>query len=126
VATLEEGWVTCETWVIERAIAFKPAKSPLPHFCRARAGRSETVRLSSDVVTLQESARFLGVILDRKLQFATYKKHVFNRPCTQKFALSCIAVETWRLLLLRALIVYKAVIHSVITYAASAFTLVAE
>jgi len=82
MATLEEGWAIYETWAIERAIAFEPAKSSLLHFCRARAGRSETVRLSGDVVTLQESARFLGVILDRKLRFAAYKKHVINRLYT--------------------------------------------
>ena len=126
VATLEEGWAICEAWATERAMAFEPAKSSLLHFCRARAGRLETVRLSGDVVTPQESARFLGVILDRKLRFTAHKKHIVDRLRTQKFALSCIAAKTWGPSLLRVLAVYKAVIRSVITYVASVFTSLAE
>ena len=107
-------------------MAFEPAKSSLLHFCRARAGRLETVRLGRDVVTPQESTRFLGVMLDRKLRFTAHKKHIINRLSTQKFALSCIAAKTWGPSLLQALAVYKVVIRSVMTYAASAFITAAE
>ena len=82
--------------------------------------------MSGDMVMPQESVRFLGVILDCKLQFAAHKKHIIDRLRTQKFALSCIAAKTWGPSLLRALVVYKAVIRSVITYAASAFISAAE
>jgi hypothetical protein len=94
VATLKEGWAVYKTW----AMTFEPAKSSLVHFCHARAGRSETARLGCDMATPQESARFPKVTLDRKLRFATHKKHVISRLHTQKFTLSYIVIKTWGLL----------------------------
>ena len=122
VTALEEAWKVCDSWTKERSMTFEPAKSSLVHFTRARSPRLEPISLGSIQVSPQEDARFLGIILDRKLSFRAHRAHITNRLRTQKFALSCIAAKTWGPALLRALTVYKAVIRSVITYAASAIT----
>jgi len=98
------------------------AKSSLVHFTPARSPRLEPMSLGSIQVSTQEGARFLGIILDRKLDFRAHRAHITNRLHTQEFALSCIAAKTWDPALLRALAMYKAVIRSVIKYAASAIT----
>ena len=47
---------------------FAPQKSELMHFSRSHAAISIEVRLADRNITPVESARFLGVWLDRKLQ----------------------------------------------------------
>jgi hypothetical protein len=47
---------------------FTPQKSELMHFSWSYAVISMGVRLADHNITLVESARFLGVWLDRKLQ----------------------------------------------------------
>jgi hypothetical protein len=61
-------------WMTHHVMRFDDAPHPSLLQIPTRAGRLETVRLDSDVVTPQELARFLGVILDRKLRFAAHKK----------------------------------------------------
>ena len=121
-AALEEAWVVCDEWTKERSMTFEPSKSCLLHFTRARRPRTEEVRLGAVTVKPQEDARFLGVFLDRRLNFRAHRAQVILKLRTQKYALSCIAAKTWGPSLLRSLAVYKAVIRSVICYAASVVT----
>ena len=47
---------------------FAPQKSKLMHFTRKHTGFMKGVRLAGCIINPAESARFLGVWLDRKLQ----------------------------------------------------------
>jgi hypothetical protein len=68
-----------------------------------------------------ESARFLGVWLDRKLSWKAYQQAVEKKLKTQDFALSRIAAKTWGPSLSRAREVYIKCIRSAIAYGASSF-----
>ena len=64
---------------MKRDMTFKLEKSSLLHFYKARAPRTKTVKLGPITIALREAERFLGIILDRKLRFMAYLRHVTNR-----------------------------------------------
>ena len=69
----------------------------------------------------KESARFLGVWLDRKLRWRSHLKKIKAKMETQMYALTKIAASTWGCTLARAREVYTKVVRSAIAYGASAY-----
>ena len=67
VRRLEGAWAICEVWAKTRGMIFAPKKSEFIHFTRAQKPTGQEIRLSSKMVRPTESARFLGIWLDRKL-----------------------------------------------------------
>jgi len=73
--TLERGYKVCEEWVKERGMEFNLSKSELIYFTRTRRMRTDTLNILGEGnpgLVPVESARFLGVWLDRKLSFTKY------------------------------------------------------
>jgi len=66
-----------------------------------------------------ESARFLGVWLDRKLSFTKHQKIILQKMETQKLALERLAGKTWGVRLDRARQIYTMVVRSVMSYGAN-------
>jgi hypothetical protein len=118
---LERVWETCERWARTRGMQFEPGKSELVHFTRARAPPQASVRLGASIVKPEESARFLGVWLDRKLRWNCHLKKVKTKLETQKLALTRLAASVWGCRIGRAREVYTKVIRSAIAYGASAY-----
>ncbi|GAB1319515.1 hypothetical protein MFIFM68171_09725 [Madurella fahalii] len=103
---------------------FEPAKSELIHFTRARRPRSEVVRILGEGnpgLAPVESARFLGVWLDRKLSFKEHKKRVDAKMATQTLALIRLAAKTHGVRIERAREIYTKVVRSVLSYGATAW-----
>ena len=73
---LESAWITCENWARTRGMTFAPEKSELIYFSRAQAAPQQKVRLTGNTIKPVESARFLGVWLDRKLRWSRYLKKI--------------------------------------------------
>ena len=63
-------------------MTFAPEKSELMHFTRAQKPAGQEIRLSGKVVRPTESARFLGVWLDRKLRWTRYFKQLKVKMAT--------------------------------------------
>jgi hypothetical protein len=118
---LEAAWAVCEGWARTRGMEFAPQKSELMHFSRTRTAQPYHVQLGATRVAPVESARFLGVWLDRKLRWRRHLRQIHQKLKTQQFALTKIAGSTWGCSLLRAREVYTKVIRSAIAYGASAF-----
>ena len=118
---LEAAWKVCEHWAKSRGMEFAPQKSELMHFTRAHRPLPNKVRLGGTEVTPVESARFLGVWLDRKLRWRRHLAKVKTKLETQIFALTKLAASTWGCSLARAREIYTKVIRSAIAYGASAF-----
>ena len=55
---------------------FNPAKSELIYFIRIRRLRTDQIHLVGIAIILIKSIRFLGIWLDRKLNFKSYLKAV--------------------------------------------------
>ena len=73
-----------------------------------------------------ESGRFLGVWVDRKLNWSAHCKAVLAKLTLQKLALTRLAAKTWGVNLIKAREVYTKVIRSAIAYGASAFHIPSE
>ena len=116
---LESAFRVCERWAKTRGMEFAPQKSELMHFTRKHAGFTKGVRLTGRTINPVESARFLGVWLDRKLQWGRHLKEVKKKLATQKFALSKLAASVWGCSLARAREIYTKVIRATIAYGAS-------
>ena len=99
---------------------FAPEKSELMHFTRARVVATQGIRVGGATVTPVESARFLGVRLDRKLQWGSHLKAVKEKIATQQLALTKLAASAWGCSLRLARSLYTAVLRPMITYGASA------
>ena len=118
---LENAWRLCEKWAKSRGMEFAPQKSELMHFTCAHKALGNKVRLSGADVAPRESARFLGVWLDRKLRWRSHLTKVQTKMETQMYALTKIAASTWGCTLARAREVYTKVVRSAIAYGASAY-----
>ncbi|EAQ88479.1 hypothetical protein CHGG_05098 [Chaetomium globosum CBS 148.51] len=105
---------------------FAPEKSELIHFSKGRRQWSNQLELTSpgrgtSPVRPKESARFLGVWLDRKLNWKAHLAAVERKLRTQSYALSRLAASTWGLGLAKAREVYTKCIRSALAYGASSF-----
>ncbi|EAQ89449.1 hypothetical protein CHGG_06068 [Chaetomium globosum CBS 148.51] len=109
-----------------RGMKFAPEKSELIHFNKGRRQWSNQLELTSpgrgtSPVRPKESARFLGVWLDRKLNWKAHLAAVERKLRTQSYALSRLAASTWGLGLAKAREVYTKCIRSALAYGASSF-----
>jgi hypothetical protein len=120
---LQEAWETCQRWAVTRGMEFAPEKSELLHFSRAHRAPQQRVRLGTAEIAPVESARFLGVWLDRKLRWRAHLKQINKKLATQQLALSKLAKSTWGCSLIRAREIYTKVIRSAIAYGAAAWHL---
>jgi hypothetical protein len=118
---LESAFRVCERWARTRGMEFAPQKSELMHFTRKHTGISKGVRLADRMIAPVESARFLGVWLDRKLQWGRHLKEVKKKLANQKLALTKLAASVWGCSLARAREIYTKVIRATIVYGASAW-----
>ena len=102
---------------------FEPAKSELMHFTRAHAAPLQSVQLGDATVQLVESARFLGVWLNRKLRWTAHLQQIKKKCKTQIYALTRITASAWGCYLAQAREIYTKVIRSAIAYRAEAYYL---
>ena len=65
---------------------FAPEKSELIHFIRIQKLAGQEIRFLSKVVRPTESARFLGVWLDRKLRWTRHFKQLKVKMAMQQLA----------------------------------------
>ena len=100
---------------------FDPAKSELIHFTRTRRPRTDQVRLAGTTIIPTESTRFLGVWLDRKLNFKSHLEAVKKKISIQRYALCRIAAKTWGIAYARAREVYTKAIRSAMVYGCAIF-----
>ena len=117
---LEGAWEVCDRWAKTRGVQFAPQKTELIHFTRARRPLQQSVRIGGASAAPQDSARFLGVWLDRRLRWPAHLGQVRKKLRTQEFTLTRLAASTWGCSLARARVLYTAVIRSAVAYGAAA------
>ncbi|EAQ90760.1 hypothetical protein CHGG_02695 [Chaetomium globosum CBS 148.51] len=123
---LEAAWETCIRWADSRGMKFAPEKSELIHFNKGRRQWTEQVNLANpgggtSPVKPEESARFLGVWLDWKLNWKAHLVAVEKKLRTQSYALSRIVAKTRGMGLAKVREVYTKCIRSALAYGASSF-----
>jgi hypothetical protein len=118
---LESAYCICEQWARTRGIEFAPQKSELMHFSWSYVAISIGVCLADRNITPVESARFLGVWLDRKLQWGHHLKEVKKHNESQKVALTKLVVSVWGCSFAHTREIYTKVICTALVYGASAW-----
>lgn len=125
---LQDAWATCTSWAKSRGMQFAPEKSELMHFSRERRNPTASLRLGTKddsekslLIKPVETARFLGVWLDRKLRWGPHLQQIRRKLSTQVLALTKITGSVWGCSLAQARHVYTAVIRAALAYGASAF-----
>ena len=111
---------------------FEPLKSELIHFKR-RGNCSKTLALNQPRSTTYyepagppfqlapvESARFLGVWLDKRLNFSAHAAAIKAKMTTQTHALTRLAASAWGCNIEKAWLLYIVAIRSAIAYGAGA------
>ena len=68
--TAEEGLVRIKDWLICNRLTLNVNKSSFMIFTNKCVPHDFTLHISNDVITLVDSTRFLGVIIDSKLKFS--------------------------------------------------------
>jgi hypothetical protein len=88
---LERAWETYTNWFRKYSIKFALEKSELLYFSRAYKACLLLVCFNNTIVSPVDSARFLGVWLNRKLSWRAHIAKVKGKIMTQMFAFSKLA-----------------------------------
>ena len=75
-------------------MVFEPSKSELIHFTKAHHTPTREVYLGPIPIKPVDSARFLGIWIDRKLSWKAYLRKTKEKFVTQSFALTRVAGYT--------------------------------
>jgi hypothetical protein len=112
---IEEAYEVAAGWADEKGMEFGPAKSELIYFGKGEPCQ-RTVGLRNVNLEPVESARFLGIWLDRKLSNSAHIRALRKKLQTQKFALTRLAASTWGCSVQRAREIYTKVIRAAMAY----------
>lgn len=118
---LELAWEVCTTWAKAHGMEFAPKKSELIHFSRAHTAPSTRIRLGDATITPIESARFLGVWLDRKLKWNAHIARIKQKMTIQTLALTKLVTLTQGANMVRARQLYTMVVRPTIAYGSTAW-----
>jgi ribonuclease HI len=114
----------CIDWARKHAAKFAPQKYELIHFTRAitRHDKTQALMLQNDTsVQPNNRVRYLGVLLDSKLQWRPQLEKIKMMAAKSIAALSCLAGSTWGTGLLDLRRLYKTTIMPQLLYGSSAW-----
>ena len=92
-------------------------------FTRGKSARPDDVKLSikGKLIKVEETVKFLGVIFDKSMSWKPYIQHIVDRCQKRLNLLRVMAGAHWGASKATLLIVYKALIRSVIDYGSEAY-----
>ena len=107
-----------ERWASLNGFRFSTMKTKAMHFCRRRGNCPRVpLRLYGEVIPVESSVRFLGVLLDKRL---TYQEHIksLRLKCTKAMnILKCVSRTTYGSDRATLLLLYRSLIRSRLDYA---------
>ena len=107
-----------ERWSAVNGLRFSTTKTVAVHFCRRRRACPDmTVRLHGEVIPVKPEAKFLGVVLDKRL---TYRSHIrtLRDKCMRALnILKCVARTSYGADRDMLLLLYRSLIRSRLDYA---------
>uniref|UniRef100_A0ABD2WCX8 Reverse transcriptase domain-containing protein n=1 Tax=Trichogramma kaykai TaxID=54128 RepID=A0ABD2WCX8_9HYME len=107
-----------DRWCAETGLTVNPAKTELVIFTRKhRVEQCANLTLRGNRIGAKESAKYLGVILDRKLKWKEHMEFQVRKFCTALWACRKTVGVTWGLKPNTLLWIYKAILLPRLTYA---------
>jgi hypothetical protein len=94
--TLQGVHKQCSEWARRHGASFAPEKYILVHFTKTRTKHNHTCPLTLPTTTIypSPSARVLGVILDKKLNWQPHLQHIKAKLATQTNILTRLMAST--------------------------------
>ena len=123
---LETAWKVCKDWSIKSGLCFNPVKTELIHFTKERNPTPVDIRIENTTIWSWEHVRFLGIWLDRKLNWKKHTQEMLKKAKTQVRALNVSAAATWGCDLFRAREIYTKVIRAALVYGCSTYHMPTE
>jgi ribonuclease HI len=109
-----------EEWRKGHGAKFERTKYLLVHFTRNnRRKTTSPIEIADVIIQPSEEARYLGVIFDKRLRFASHLQHVAKKGTKFALAISRIAKSTWGAHYRHARQLFTAVVAPRMDYAAS-------
>ena len=107
-----------EKWSSENGLRFSTTKTVAVHFCRRRCPNPDLgIRLYGQPVPTQPSAKFLGVIFDRRLTYKDHFKALRERCFKSLNVLKCVSRTSYGADRNTLLTLYRSTIRSKLDYA---------
>ena len=107
-----------ERWSTSNGLRFSVAKTTAVHFCRRRCADLDLgIRLYGQTVETQLAARFLGVLLDRRLTYKEHFKGLRERCFKALDVLKCVSRTSYGSDRNTLLLLYRAIVRSKLDYA---------
>ena len=108
-----------ERWSLTNGLRFSAAKTVAIHFCRSRRCPEPQlgISLNGHVIPTQPVARFLGVMLDRRLTYNYHFKVLRDRCFRSLNVLKCVARTSYGADRSTLLMLYRSLVRSKLDYA---------
>ena len=111
--------VTClERWSAKNGLRFSTTKTVAVHFCRRRCADPHLgIRLYGKPIPTQPSAKFLGVVFDRRLTYRDHFKALRERCFRSLNVLKCVSRTRYGADRSTLMLLYRSIIRSKLDYA---------
>lgn len=107
-----------ETWCSLNGFRFSTSKTVAMHFCRRRRHCPDmAIKLHGKVIPCQPTAKFLGLILDRKLTYVHHIKELRERCFKSLNVLKCVSRTSYGADRATLLLLYRSLVRSKLDYA---------
>lgn len=116
LARLGAAWAICAEWSRTAGLRFNPTKTELIRFTKERTPDQIEIQIGTETVQAKEAVRFLGVTLDRRLNWKAHIAAATEKFKSQVRALSGTGASTWGSPAIQARHIYTAVVRSAMMY----------
>lgn len=103
-------------WLFYNGLDLSPSKSNIVLFSRKRNLPDIDIRVNGSSIPVKESVKFLGLILDNKLNGSMHCEYIVNKCEKNINVLRCLAGVWWGAHPFNLKILYNAIIRSVLDY----------
>ena len=116
-----------ERWSEQNGLRFSTSKTVAVHFCRRRCSDPHLgIRLYGQPIPTQPSARFLGVIFDRRLTYKDHFKALRERCFSSLNVLKCVSRTSYGADRRTLMMLYRSLIRSKLDYACFVYDCASE
>ncbi|KPJ02068.1 RNA-directed DNA polymerase from mobile element jockey, partial [Papilio xuthus] len=116
---------TLGAWFRKWRIEINPTKSAAVYFSRLKVTRLPSVTLMDSPIPWEDNVKYLGVILDSKLNFSAHVTRVRNRAAFILGRLYALFNKKSKMSLRNKVTLFKSVVRPVMTYASPVFAHIA-
>lgn len=105
-----------QAWLNEHSFQLSPNKSGVMVFTRHRLVLGDIIKLGKIDITILDSYKYLGIVIDKKLTWKKHLEHIKNKTEKGINVLKCVTARNWGADPTTSILFYRAYIRSIINY----------